>query len=160
LVLARNAANESSQAGGTIETKGGQPLQIDGTFNWIAGVWQGDRGGFVVNGKLNIKGASAKKISNTQVTNNGVVEWTGGTISLAIAAVEQAALACRQTNWERPHYLNVLAAACAQQGDFKEAIKWQRYVIESGLLDKRQAESAEWRLKLYESGVPYHDERK
>ncbi len=44
-------------------------------------------------------------------------------------AVESAQRACELTDWHRPAELEVLAAACAEAGDFGSAVKWQEKVL-------------------------------
>jgi tetratricopeptide (TPR) repeat protein len=71
-------------------------------------------------------------------------------------AVKNATRVCELTEWKKAQYVDTLAAAYAEVGDFESAIKWQKEAI--NLLTKK--EPAEWpgqfddRLKLYESGKP------
>jgi serine/threonine protein kinase/Tfp pilus assembly protein PilF len=75
-----------------------------------------------------------------------------------IGAVMNATKACELTNWKNASYVDTLAAAYAETGDFNSAVKWQKEAI--NLLTKK--EPAEYqagfeeRLKLYQSGKPYH----
>ena len=41
-------------------------------------------------------------------------------------AVEHATWACQATEWSRPHFLGTLAAACAEIGDFDQAVRLQQ----------------------------------
>jgi serine/threonine protein kinase/tetratricopeptide (TPR) repeat protein len=72
-------------------------------------------------------------------------------------AIEYATRACELTDWKNANYIDTLAAAYAEAGDFNSAVKWQKESI--SLLTKE--EPAEWqaafeeRLKLYQSGKPY-----
>ena len=74
-------------------------------------------------------------------------------------AVKNATRACELTQWKEAMYVDTLAAAYAEVGDFESAVKWQKEAI--NLLTKK--EPAEWpgqfdeRLKLYESGKPYRE---
>jgi tetratricopeptide (TPR) repeat protein len=74
-------------------------------------------------------------------------------------AIEYATKACKLTNWKNADYINTLAAAYAEAGDFGSAIKWQKEAI--NLLTEK--EPAEWRaefderLKLYQLGKPYRE---
>ncbi len=80
-------------------------------------------------------------------------------------AVENATKACELTNWKDWEYLDTLAAAYAEAGDFDSAIKWQQKAIDllpedeeepSERRAKRRADFEE-RLKLYQSGKPYRE---
>ena len=71
------------------------------------------------------------------------------------SAVEFATRACELTEWKNPDYLNTLAAACAESGDFDAAVKWQMKAIEL-LPDEKEKEDYRTRLKLYQEKKPYH----
>ena len=65
--------------------------------------------------------------------------------------------ACELTEWKAPNPLEAYAAACSEAGNFAEAVKWQKkvlefedYMVERGL-DVRK------RLKLYEAKMPYRE---
>jgi tetratricopeptide (TPR) repeat protein len=74
-------------------------------------------------------------------------------------AVELARKACDLDGWHAPWRLETLAAAYAEVGDFKEAVKWAKEAVKSadGLLSKGQVDSIQERLKLYEQGKPYRE---
>jgi len=72
------------------------------------------------------------------------------------AAVEFATKACELTKWRNPDYLNTLAAACAESGDFDAAVKWQTKAIEL-LADPKEKEDYRTRLKLYQEKKPYRE---
>jgi tetratricopeptide (TPR) repeat protein len=70
-------------------------------------------------------------------------------------AVELATKACDLSEWKIANNLDTLAAAHAECGDFKEAVKWQKKAIELGLGDNKEtAERPKKRLQLYEDGKP------
>ncbi len=73
-------------------------------------------------------------------------------------AVEYATKACELSNWRNAIDLYILAAAYAESGNFKEAVKWQKKAIELGFPDKGKEKKAQERLKLYEAGKPFRDE--
>jgi len=53
-------------------------------------------------------------------------------------AVAAARKACELSAWKDPGYLSVLAAACAEAGDFKEAIRRQNQALEFSEYAKTQ----------------------
>jgi len=78
-------------------------------------------------------------------------------------ALELATKACELESWKECDF-QTLAAACAERGDFKQAVKWQQKALEpaSGLTgywapaasDKAESQK---RLNLYQNGKPYRD---
>jgi tetratricopeptide (TPR) repeat protein len=76
-------------------------------------------------------------------------------------AVEYATKACELTEWKDASWVDTLAAAYAELGDFKAAVEWQEKAI--GLGRQRSVSAGiladfESRLKLYQEGRPYHQE--
>jgi tetratricopeptide (TPR) repeat protein len=70
-------------------------------------------------------------------------------------AVESATRACELSGWNYAYSLELLAAACAEAGDFEAAVKWQERMM--GLLANASAkEKARTRLDLYRARKPYH----
>lgn len=72
-------------------------------------------------------------------------------------AIEHATKACELWKWKDADGLQTLAAAHAESGDFRLAVKWQKKAIEFGFPDKAEQERAERRLKQYEGGEPCRD---
>jgi Flp pilus assembly protein TadD len=69
-------------------------------------------------------------------------------------AVELAATACELTEWKMDIPIDTLAAACAESGDFEEAVKRQQQAID--LLDKEADKTSyEIRLNQYKNRQPY-----
>jgi tetratricopeptide (TPR) repeat protein len=60
-------------------------------------------------------------------------------------AVASATTACELSQWRYPSYLETLAAACGQLGDFESAAKWQ---TKANLLHSNSKEKAEGEQKL------------
>ena len=69
-------------------------------------------------------------------------------------AVEFATKACELTEWRESTYLDTLAAACAESGDFEAAVKWQTKAIEVES-DEKNKEDFGTRLKLYQEKKPF-----
>jgi tetratricopeptide (TPR) repeat protein len=68
-------------------------------------------------------------------------------------AVEDATRACELTEWKTPLFLNGLASAYAEKGDFDSAIKWQAKAME--LSPKDQARTMQARLEQLRQGKPF-----
>jgi tetratricopeptide (TPR) repeat protein len=66
-------------------------------------------------------------------------------------AVESATQACKLANWKNPDYLETLAAACAETGDFDAAVNWQSKAND---LRDDQDELGELRLRRYQEKKP------
>jgi tetratricopeptide (TPR) repeat protein len=71
-------------------------------------------------------------------------------------AIENASKACELTNWKTGTYVDTLAAAYAEAGDFASAIEWQKKAIDLLTEEERPLLQPDFesRLKLYESGQP------
>lgn len=70
-------------------------------------------------------------------------------------AVAWATKACELTGWANAGYVDTLAAAYAEQGDFAQAVKWQREAMRDKALMKRDAAELTARLDLYTQQKPY-----
>jgi tetratricopeptide (TPR) repeat protein len=74
-------------------------------------------------------------------------------------AVEHATKACELSGWKKPYFLDSLAAAYAEAGEFPQAVKWQQKAVDSPeAFSKDDLAEAKLRLKLYEKGKPYRAE--
>lgn len=68
-------------------------------------------------------------------------------------AIKDATYACELTNWNEPEFLDTLAAAYAEAGQFDKAVEWQDKAIELAPSDKQTDFGT--RLKLYHERKPY-----
>lgn len=73
-------------------------------------------------------------------------------------AVALATRACELSDWKEGGMIDTLAAANAECGNFKEAVKWQKKAVELGNDDKEEEKKSRERLRLYEGGKPYREE--
>jgi tetratricopeptide (TPR) repeat protein len=69
-------------------------------------------------------------------------------------ALELAKKACELSQWNNAECLETLAAAHAELGNFKEAVKCQKQAIELGFDDEDRLKKARQQLKLYEDSKP------
>jgi tetratricopeptide (TPR) repeat protein len=70
-------------------------------------------------------------------------------------AVEDAKRACRIDSWDNWDYIDTLAAAYAEAGDFDNAIKFEKEAI-SKAGDTDGVKDAQGRLALYQQRRPFH----
>jgi tetratricopeptide (TPR) repeat protein len=71
-------------------------------------------------------------------------------------ALDYANRACKLTNWQEGAYVDTLAAACAETGDYDNAVKWENKYLTSLSLSASDATDGQARLSLYKSHQPYH----
>ncbi|MFO0877672.1 MAG: tetratricopeptide repeat protein [Gemmataceae bacterium] len=70
-------------------------------------------------------------------------------------AVLHAQRACELVSVENPQFLDTLAAAHAEQGNFEEAVRWSRKALATPGLSPRKMEEYQQRLDLYLQKRPY-----
>lgn len=70
-------------------------------------------------------------------------------------AVDLATRACEATEWRSPSCLGTLAAACAEVGDFTQALNLQERANADPRYWQTYSQSAAQRMQLYEQRVPY-----
>ncbi len=74
-------------------------------------------------------------------------------------AVEYAKSLCEGSKGECTDYLEVLASAYAETGDFGNAVLCQKKFLETAKIDDESAAKAKSRLVLYEANKPYRAEK-
>ena len=74
-------------------------------------------------------------------------------------AVRDALRASELTGWSDPDCIDNLAAACAENGQFDEAVRWQSKALEFPTFSGQRRENALTRVKLYRAREPYRTER-
>jgi tetratricopeptide (TPR) repeat protein len=73
-------------------------------------------------------------------------------------AVEYAMTACDLTSWKAAYFLATLAAACAENGQFDQAVKWQKRALETPKYEKEEGRHARRRLAMFEDRKPYRED--
>jgi Flp pilus assembly protein TadD len=72
-------------------------------------------------------------------------------------AVECATRACELTAWKDPDFIDTLAAAYAEAGDFEKAVEYERKALSFPAFEKAKGPEARQRLALYALKKPYRD---
>jgi tetratricopeptide (TPR) repeat protein len=78
-----------------------------------------------------------------------------GTVRNGSLAVDEARTACDMVGWKDWNYIDTLAAAYAENGNYEEAVKWEKASIASGM-PATALHEAEARLVLFQQGKAYH----
>ena len=76
----------------------------------------------------------------------------------AAEAVEFASRACELTRWQNAGYVDTLAAAYAEKGDFDKAVELQRKAVELATEPSDRRAELESRVALYERREPHRDD--
>ena len=74
------------------------------------------------------------------------------------AAIDTATKACQLTQWNDWRYVDTLAAAYAESGNFTEAANYQKLALRAAKGPPPVIEEAKKRLSLYEQHKPYREE--
>ena len=72
-------------------------------------------------------------------------------------AVEAATKACELTNYKNGGYLDTLAAAYAEVGDFDKAVEWQEKALKAGDIPVKDLDAARKRLELFKQKKAYRE---
>jgi eukaryotic-like serine/threonine-protein kinase len=73
-------------------------------------------------------------------------------------AIEYATRACELTHWKVGDYVDTLAAAYAEAGQFNEAIRYQKKALADPAYEARLTPEVKRRLELYEHRKPSRDQ--
>lgn len=71
-------------------------------------------------------------------------------------AITYGKMACDQTNWEEPAFIDTLAAAYAEAGQYDKAVKYQQQAINLVPADAKPDYAS--RLQLYKAHKPYRED--
>ena len=116
------------------------------------------------------EGVAVALESERRIRSIGAVPATIGVLAWVLAtcpedavrdghkAIDVAKKACELSRWKDANQLRSLAAAYAESGNFKEAVRWEETAIKLGYADREEGERARERFKLYEEGKPYREE--
>lgn len=72
-------------------------------------------------------------------------------------AFELAQNACELTKWKVWYCVGTLAAACAEKGDYEQAVTYVKQALEMGGLTDRERNAEKRRLSLYEQKQPIRE---
>ena len=75
-------------------------------------------------------------------------------------AISAARKACELTEWKNWGYVDTLAAAFAEGGDFDQAIKYQTQALEGKDISEQNRSGMKKRLALYQNKKPYREKPK
>jgi tetratricopeptide (TPR) repeat protein len=70
-------------------------------------------------------------------------------------AISLATKACELTRWQEPNWIDTLAAAYAESGDFQHAIEIQEQALRAA--SEPQQKAMRERLALYKQSLPYRE---
>ena len=73
------------------------------------------------------------------------------------AAVGLASKACEVSKWKNPRYLDTLAAAYAETGDFEKAVEMEKRAVGLSTPGSSEREEKESRLRLYQERKPFRE---
>jgi Flp pilus assembly protein TadD len=76
------------------------------------------------------------------------------------SAVTEATKACELDRWKRWSYIDTLAAAYAEAGDFDHAVKYEKQALQMMPAQPSNTERGNQRKQLYEHHKPYREEQK
>ena len=69
-------------------------------------------------------------------------------------AIADATKACEMTEWKEPNFLDTLAAAYAEAGEFEQAVGWQEKAIALSDDDETAKKILQMHLESFQAGKP------
>jgi len=73
-------------------------------------------------------------------------------------AVGEATRACELSKWSNGGWVDTLASAYAETGDFKSAVNWEQYALSIPDVPPDLRNELKARLELFQSGKAYHED--
>lgn len=73
-------------------------------------------------------------------------------------AVLAAKNACELSHWKNSDWIDTLAAAYAEAGDFDQAIKYEKQALNDSSLSAKEREQREKRLALFQQHKPFRED--
>lgn len=105
---------------------------------------------------------SAVELNEKSSVNLNAYAWMLSTCTEAKVrdgklAVKYATMACELTEFKNGGYLDTLAAAYAEAGEFDKAVEWQEKALKAGDIPIKDVPSARQRLELFKMKKSYQD---
>jgi tetratricopeptide (TPR) repeat protein len=112
---------------------------------------------------------NAIKICREAIASNPKDDWSNNLLAWIEAtcpdsslrdgkeAISAATKACELTNWKESSWIDTLAAAYAESGDFQRAIQFEEQALRTGRLPESEQKAMQERLALYRQSQPYHE---
>ncbi|HWB11985.1 MAG TPA: tetratricopeptide repeat protein [Pirellulales bacterium] len=164
--LERTASAPTAQAKGRGESLAKSEKSTDDINNIVGHLGEND---FAVIGSTSSSDATARPSSTLVETPRGRAQ-TLDVVARRRAtstderyldgerAVEAATQACELSEWKLASFLDTLAAAYAEAGNFDAAVNWQTKAMELGNIGPTLEREAEQRLELYRAHKPCREE--
>ena len=138
-----------------------QSLQIDpdSAYGYLTrALWYQNRGQTVLATK-DLLEALRRSPDDPEILND--VAWNmatspDATVRNAAKSLQYAGEACDLTHWKNAGYIDTLAAAYAEIGDFEQAVKWQQKAVAMTAKGEHAEELAE-HLKFYLKKEPFRE---
>lgn len=80
-----------------------------------------------------------------------------GSVRDGAEALHLALQDCERKDWKSWSRVDTAAAACAETGDFKQAIAYEEQALAFHSFDPKQRKRMQRRLALYKAGLPFRD---